>query len=60
MVARSPELTGHLRRHDPQSAHRCFRRKKEAQSSELITKYETFEIYEEAYKEKIFLACKEA
>ena len=36
------------------------RRKKEAQRSELITKYETFKGYEEAFKEKIFLACDKA
>ena len=60
MVARSSKPTGHLRRHNPPSAHRCFWRKKDAQRAELITQYETFEIYEEAYKEKIVLACKEA
>ena len=36
------------------------RRKKEAQRAELITQYKTFKVYEEAYKEKIFLACDEA
>ena len=35
-------------------------RKKEAQRAELITQYETFEEYEEAFKEKIVLACYEA
>ena len=32
-------------------------RKKEAQRAELITQYEIFEGYEEAFKEKIVLAC---
>ena len=36
------------------------RRKKEAHSAELITQYETFEGYEEAFKEKIVLTCDEA
>ena len=36
------------------------RRKKEAQCAELITQYETFEGYKEAFKEKIILACDEA
>ena len=36
------------------------RRKKEAQRAELITQYETFEGYEEAFKEKIVLASDEA
>ena len=35
-------------------------RKKEAQRAELITQYETFEVYEEAFKEKIVLACDES
>ena len=35
------------------------RRKKEAQRAELITQNETFEGYEKAYKDKIFLACDE-
>ena len=36
------------------------RRKKEAQRAELITQYETFEGYEEAFMYKIFLACDKA
>ena len=36
------------------------RRKKEAQRAELITQYKTFDGYEEAFKEKIVLACDEA
>ena len=36
------------------------RRNKGAHRAELITKYETFKVYEEAFKEKIFLACDEA
>ena len=36
------------------------RRKKEAQRAEILTQYETFQGYEEAYKEKIFLACDKA
>ena len=36
------------------------RRKKEAQRAELITQYETFEGYKEAFKEKIVLASDEA
>ena len=35
-------------------------RKKEAQSAELITQYETFEGYKEAFKENIFLTCDKA
>ena len=34
--------------------------KKEAQRAEPITQYKTFEGYEEAYKDKIVLACDEA
>ena len=34
-----------------------YRRKKEAQRAELITHYEIFKGYEEAFKEKLFLAC---
>ena len=34
--------------------------KKEAHRAELITQYEIFEGYEEAFKDKIFLACDEA
>ena len=36
------------------------RHKKEAQRAELITQYEIFEAYEEAFKEKIILACDKA
>ena len=36
------------------------RRKKEAQRAELITQYETFQGYEEAFKERIFLAYDKA
>ena len=36
------------------------RRKKEAQLAKLITQYETFEGYGEAFKEKIVLACDKA
>ena len=36
------------------------RRKKESQRAELITQYETFEGYEEAFKEKIVFSCDEA
>ena len=34
-----------------------YRRKKEAQPAELITQYDIFKGYEEAFKDKIFLAC---
>ena len=36
------------------------RRKNEAQSAELITQYETFKVYEEAFKKKISLSYDEA
>ena len=36
------------------------RRKKKAQHAELITQYETFEGYEEAFKDKIVLDCDKA